>query len=226
MVIQRLSDERNDPTVWESLFARARDIAAEHDIPPCIPRQQHSANHPINNPSDYWRVSLYYVFLDHLVAEITKRLINNEEHFLASHFLPSKLASLTPEVAGRIFDTYHSDVGERQDFDDEIARWKVRWNRENNKPDRLLDLLNLTNADLYPSVYKIIWILLTMPVSSATSERSFSAMRRVKSYLRSTMGDERLSNLSLLHIHRHMNVDIDATIVDFVGRKSRRLDFE
>jgi hypothetical protein len=45
-----------------------------------------------------------------------------------------------------------------------------------------------------------------MSVSSATSERSFSAMRRVKSYLRSTIGDELLSNLSLMHIHRHVQV--------------------
>jgi hypothetical protein len=36
-----------------------------------------------------------------------------------------------------------------------------------------------------------------MPVSSASSERSVSAMRRVKNCLRATMGDERLSNLSL-----------------------------
>jgi hypothetical protein len=37
----------------------------------------------------------------------------------------------------------------------------------------------------------------TLPVSSATSERSLSGRRRVKSYLRSTMADKRLSNLSL-----------------------------
>ena len=35
------------------------------------------------------------------------------------------------------------------------------------------------------------------------SERSFSAMRRIKNYLRTTMRDERLSNLSLLHVYCH-----------------------
>ncbi|XP_063416002.1 zinc finger MYM-type protein 1-like [Mytilus trossulus] len=230
IVIQRLSDERGDDTVWESLFARATDIAAEHDIQPSVPRvagrQRHRANHPILEPSDYWRVSLYYVFLDHLVVEITKRLISNEERFLASYFIPAKLGNLTPEIADKIYNSYRSDLGDKKEFEDEITRWKARWSIEDNRPDRLLGVLNVTNADLYPSVYRIIWILLTMPVSSATSERSFSAMRRVKSYLRSTMGDERLSNLSLLHIHRHLNVDIDASITDFIGRKNRRLDFE
>jgi hypothetical protein len=61
--------------------------------------------------------------------------------------------------------------------------------------------LHARNRDLSPAIYSIISILLTMPVSSATSEISFSATRRVKSYLRSTMGDEPLSNLSLVCIN-------------------------
>jgi hypothetical protein len=49
----------------------------------------------------------------------------------------------------------------------------------------------------------------------ATSEISFSAMRRVKSYLRSTMGNERLPNLLLMHIHKHVQVDLDMIIDNF-----------
>lgn len=64
-----------------------------------------------------------------------------------------------------------------------------------------------------------------MPVSSATSERSFSAMRRVKNYLRSTMGDERLSNLSLMHIHRQIAITKNKVLDDFINSKNRRLDF-
>ena len=51
VVIKRLSDEREDELVWETLLARARDMALEHDIQPCIPRlagrQRHRANHHI-----------------------------------------------------------------------------------------------------------------------------------------------------------------------------------
>ena len=39
------------------------------------------------------------------------------------------------------------------------------------------------------------------------------------------MGDERLSNLSLMHIHRHVQVDLDMIINDFVSRRNWRLDF-
>ena len=78
-------------------------------------------------------------------------------------------------------------------------------------------------------MYSIISVLLTMPVSSATSHRSYSAMRRVEFYLKSNIGDERLSSLSLMHIHlciyTYVQVVMDININDFVRRRNRRLDF-
>jgi hypothetical protein len=96
---------------------------------------------------------------------------------------------------------------------------------DGQKPQILLEALNVTNQDLYPNIYAIFTVLITMLVSSASSERSFSAMRRVKNCLRATMGDERLSNLSLLHIHRTRNLSVEDVINKFAVRKNRRLDF-
>ena len=45
-------------------------------------------------------------------------------------------------------------------------------------------------------------LVLIMPATNATSEHSFSALRRVKTYLRATMGQERLNHVMLLHIHK------------------------
>ena len=47
------------------------------------------------------------------------------------------------------------------------------------KTQTLLETLNVTNQDLYPNIYAIYTVLI-MPVSLASSERSFSAIRRVK----------------------------------------------
>ena len=41
-----------------------------------------------------------------------------------------------------------------------------------------------------------------MPATNAISERSFSSLRRVKNYLRSTMTQERLNNVMILHVHK------------------------
>ena len=229
IVVSRLSDERNDDQVWDALYTRACDIASEFDIEPCTPRvvgrQRNRANHPARNPKDYWCVSLYLVFLDHLVSEISNRVISNEERFLASYLSPVKHQSLTPDIVDGVFAAYAIDLGRIDEFIDEIDRWKIRWQQNIDKPERLIAVLNATNVDLYPSIHRILTILLTMPVSSATSERSFSAMRRIKSYLRSTMGDERLSSLSLMHVHRQIPVEIDKVLSEFINRKNRRLDF-
>ena len=66
----------------------------------------------------------------------------------------------------------------------------------------------LTEA-VYPQYYRMVQLALTLPVGTATAERSFSAMRRIRNYLRSTMGDERLSSLALLNIES----DLTAALV-------------
>ena len=114
------------------------------------------------------------------------------------------------------------------DFVDEAECQKIRWALVYDKPERLLDTLHATNSDLYSAIYSIICILQTMPVSSTTSEKSFSAMRGVKSYLRSTIGDERLSNLSLIVImqkNRYVQVELGMIIYDFASGRNQSLHF-
>jgi hypothetical protein len=54
--------------------------------------------------------------------------------------------------------------------------------------------------------YHLVYIMWTMPVTSATAERSFSVLRRLKTYVRTTMNNDRLSSLALMHIHRDFSV--------------------
>jgi len=65
---------------------------------------------------------------------------------------------------------------------------------------------------------------MTIPVTNAEAERSFSALKRLKSYLRSTMGQERLSALALLAIHNTVNVSADE-VIDSFAKANRRLLF-
>ena len=47
---------------------------------------------------------------------------------------------------------------------------------------------------LFSEVEKLIRIYLTIPMSNATAEKSFSALKRLKTYLRATMGQKRLNH--------------------------------
>ncbi len=55
---------------------------------------------------------------------------------------------------------------------------------------------------LMAEVIKLVRLLLVMPATNAISKRSFSAMRRIKTYLRSTMLRQRLNGVMILHIHK------------------------
>ena len=68
-------------------------------------------------------------------------------------------------------------------------------------------LISLGNArDMFCEVNKLVRLLLTIPASSSTAERSFSALRRFKSYTRSTMSAARLNHLAILHIVIHKDL--------------------
>ena len=55
-------------------------------------------------------------------------------------------------------------------------------------------------------VVKLVNLLLVMPAINAISERSSSAMRHIKTYLRSTMVQERLNSVMVLHIHKNLKI--------------------
>ncbi|KAJ8317583.1 hypothetical protein KUTeg_005487 [Tegillarca granosa] len=85
-VIQMFMNERADDNVWDTLYNTAVEMAAEFDIEPVVPRQvrrqQNRANYQMVDPKQYWKVSLYFVFLDHLIGELQSRLIDSEGRFL------------------------------------------------------------------------------------------------------------------------------------------------
>ncbi|CAK6979961.1 hypothetical protein KUCAC02_028363 [Scomber scombrus] len=63
--------------------------------------------------------------------------------------------------------------------------------------------------DAFVDLYRLICISLTLPVISASSERSFSCLRRIKNYLRNSSGDTRNSNLALLSINKERTKTLD-----------------
>ena len=139
-------------------------------------------------------------------------------------YLRSSDHSTEKLLSNKIYNAYSNDLSHRVAFYNEIVRWKARWAlAEGEKPNNLEDTLSCISEDLYPNVATMLTILLTMPVSTAPPERSFSTMRRVKTYVRSTMLTERVSSLALMH---EMPIDPERVISDFCASKPRRLAFE
>ena len=70
-------------------------------------------------------------------------------------------------------------------------------------------------------------LFLTICVSVASCERSFSKLKLIKNYLRSTMGQSRLSDLAILSIESDMvkDIDFDDVIDRFAALKTRKGNF-
>ena len=73
-----------------------------------------------------------------------------------------------------------------------------------------------------------MWLIvyLTIPVTVASTERSFSKLKLLKTYFRSTMLQERLNGLALIPIEHDMleKVQYEALISDFVSKNARRMN--
>lgn len=84
------------------------------------------------------------------------------------------------------------------------------------------DVKKIIEQNVYPNLFTLYKVALILPISSASCERSFSAMRRIKTWTRTTMGQKRFSNLAVLHIENDININNEVVLNRF-AEKSRLL---
>lgn len=97
-----------------------------------------------------------------------------------------------------------------------------------NSIKNIIDVINLISKKqletVLPNTMIAYRILLTIPVSVASGERSFSKLKLIKNYLRNRMGQDRLSNLAIISIEKELSkmLDYNDVITDFANLKSRK----
>lgn len=76
----------------------------------------------------------------------------------------------------------------------------------------------------YSEVLKVLQIFATLPVTVASNERFFSVLKHVKSYLRTTMTDERLCDLMIIAVEQKTTKELplDGLVDDFAAMRPRR----
>ena len=107
-------------------------------------------------------------------------------------------------------------------------QWRLYWLRHkgDSLPYNTLDaLLSAKEIKTYWSLEVLLQILTTHPVTTATNECSFSALKYLKIYLWSIMKEACLNGLALLHVHRDLNIYFERVINEF-SPKNRRLNFK
>ncbi|XP_022859955.1 uncharacterized protein LOC111380583 [Olea europaea var. sylvestris] len=85
-------------------------------------------------------------------------------------------------------------------------------------------LIESGRSEIYIMMIRLIRLVLTLPVSIASTERAFSAMKHVKTTLRNKMGDDFLADCMILFIERELveKIDLDSIIDEYYVSNPRR----
>nr|CAI5824628.1 unnamed protein product [Callosobruchus analis] len=230
-----LRNDREFPDrISNEILQKARAVAMDLNIEISVPRlahkQTHRSNPPSDNDNEYWRRSLIIPYIDSLISSLNIRFSQeNTPAFALSRLHPLYMTKTSIADLHKNAESFQEFYN--LDITGELNLWHNLWVTKALSDDQLkdievVDLFKEANI-FYPAVRKALIILSTIPCTTATVERSFSTLRRVKTWLRSTMGEERLTGLCLMSVHRNYLKDnsefIEKIVIDKFSANPRRL---
>ncbi|XP_060848161.1 52 kDa repressor of the inhibitor of the protein kinase-like [Rhopalosiphum padi] len=197
-------------------------------MPRISKRQTNRCNIQTDDPEIFYRVSVFIPYIDKFINELEERFTNHQSTLTNFHSLfkesgyEEDLISLTKQYSEDL-----EDVGNRDEvFKNEFKLWqrKLKSLLEIDKPKNAMEAIYICNEAMYPNIFKLLKILATLPVSSATNERTFSTLKRIKTYLRNSTSEGRLNGLAMLSINKTDSITPDEVLVE-LSNKKRRLEF-
>ncbi|XP_060836474.1 zinc finger MYM-type protein 1-like [Rhopalosiphum padi] len=176
-----------------------------------------------------FRINVFFVILDKLNAELVRRGSSYKNLCVKFDFL-TNICSFDEEIISEktraLIEQYPNDIEES--FTNECLHLRDHLFFKSDKKRNAQELCKMlyTNdlIDIYPNVTTALRMYLCTFATNCTAERSFSALKRVKSHLRSTLESDRLNATSILHIESEMlrSINYDDIIDDFASKKVRR----
>jgi hypothetical protein len=226
---------RNNEDEWSggdyAVYAEAERLAeisgATLSKPRCPNRQVNRANDDSSSvpttASNYFKRSVWYPFLDSISRELDEKF--SEDTFTAlSIFRLLQNPEVKAADCGKtyaMYGKYFSCTEEELFYEFRLYQSYRTSCSENNC---ILERLQSTPTR-FENVRKCLQIAATIPVTSCTAERAFSAMKILKTRLRSTMTDARLNGLALMYIHKDADLVPEEIVTAFAKLCKRRLDF-
>ena len=216
---------------------------------PALPRKRRiprridsgSEGHSFSLPEEYFR-SQYFEALDVVINELECRFDQEDLKLLkeVENLLIESCNKHAVLPSRQLIEFYKSDIN-FQSLETQLSMLPdfVKTHNELNKKEipikritsvyTICDLMNSSSfgKSMFTEINKLLCLYLTVPMTSATAERSFSALRRIKDYLRSTMTQKRLNHLIIMHTHKDKTEDINMIDIakTFICFNDRRRSF-
>lgn len=186
---------------------------------------------------EFYKKEIYEAYFGKIREELEARFgARQQKAFALQKLLPKFVQSnglKFTEIEGAIKQYSSFLEGDFLEIELEVQRWSIKWSESSiDGMDELPSLAKLieeidTFQIYFPNIMRLLSIFASTPVSTATAERSFSMLSRLYTTTRSTMGDDRLSNLAIGAHYWELtkNLDLDDLVNEFAN-KTRRIQLK
>ena len=188
-----------------------------------------SEHHHADTIEEYYR-RYYYEVLDYTINSIRNRF-NQPGYRTYKHIESLLLKAANGKSFDDDFDEVISFYGD--DFNSSTLRVQLETLSSQGEHSTIKDIVmyirgfSSSERQIFSEVVTLVNLVLVNPATNAISERSFSAMKRIKTYLRSTMSQERLNAIMVLHVHKQRSDKLVLLDIgnQFVNKEHRQLFF-
>jgi len=236
-----LKERRQADNSADSLYSAAEDLCRKCNIEaksmqPCVrklPRRlsvsvvtQTVGNRVAISNSETFRIHCYLPIMDCVIAELESRFSHQASSvMLGIQALTPKHPSFLDFEKVKGFATLYN--GNIEDIGHEL--YQLQRLLQRSAQTNLSSLLELacfleSYKLAFQEVYRLLNIALVLPVTSVACERSFSSLKLIKTYLRSTMCDNRLSSLAILSVEsaRSQAINLNSFVDEFDAKHNNR----
>ena len=188
------------------------------------------------SPEEKFKANFFLPLMDHALSSLKERFEQMHTVGAIFNFLYNQESLLQVYGHNRLLNAcqkFYETMGDIDpvEMNEELERFVVivKENKEDLKTanDFLSYIYRKHMLEVYPNLSIALRVLLTCPVSVAGAERSFSKLKLIKTFHRSTMMDERLTSLATISIESSCvrDLDLDRIIDVFAAEKARRKTF-
>ncbi|KAF0765422.1 52 kDa repressor of the inhibitor of the protein kinase-like, partial [Aphis craccivora] len=229
-VLNEVEDMRiNINQTFKEIFEKATNMLKLIDgedqikMPRLVGRQKNRNNVNVNSTEEYFRIAIVIPFYDDFIQQLKDRFSKHKTVLSSLYLLIPKMCHKAA-ISASDFNLY-SDYIDMDLLQTEIKLWNRKWisHSQDDRPSTAVEALNNCNSDLFPCIYFLLKVLAALPVSTATPERTFSTLKRTKTFLRNAIGQNRLNGLALLSVHRNIKVDPEDVLNKFALQKDRAI---
>lgn len=161
---------------------------------------------------------MFYQFIDVATNELSDRFTRSGDMRQYERLEQVLLSGCTDDSVRSLIEPYSEvDWGL---FKLQMPLFRKQAYTTSTEAVQVLQSMSVETRELFSEVVTFVRLLLVCPASSAEAERSFSALRRLKTWLRNRMSQERLNDLAVCHIHKNivMQLDLVSLMKEFVAR--------